>query len=308
MDSQKIPSLTVIKIINHGPFKYIILAYDNIKDKKVIVKRIKLINKKLDKEFEILSDLKNIPNVIQLSDFFLTSINNVIIQNFVFPFIYSNLESYIEEYSLKNKHISITTIKKITFQLLNGINIIHHKKIIHRNINPSNILIDENENVYISGFSSAIYLEDENGKIKENLNPLIGTRYYMAPELLLSKSNYDYKIDMFSLGCLIAELFTLKPLFMGKNIGLQFFEYLLVLPKPENNYFKEFNLSMLTLDLIKYLNEFKAYSLRDIIDPENYYPINDIDNVTDLLHNLLNMDYTKRYNSDKAIEHKFVKV
>ena len=123
----------------------------------------------------------------------------------------------------------------------------------------------------------------------------------------MGKDNYDTKIDIFSAGCIIAELFTLTPLFPGINEGMQIFEYINVLGKPDDKYLKEFNLSKTILDAIKIFEKAKPYPLDEILDNQNYYNKKDIKEVCDLLNNMLNLDYNKRYTAEQCLEHPFLK-
>ena len=97
-------------------------------------------------------------------------------------------------------------------------NYIHGKGIVHRDIKPENIFLKNETNgtkVKIGDFWSSKKLTP-NAKS----TPYIVSRYYRAPELLLGNEKYSEKIDIFSAGCLIAELFTLVPLFRGEEEGL----------------------------------------------------------------------------------------
>ena len=115
-------------------------------------------------------------------------------------------------------------------------------------------------------------------------NPYIVSRYYRAPELLLGKKDYNYKIDIFSAGCIIAELFILSPLFPGQEEWLQLFEQMTILGNPGSEYFKSFE---------------------KILNKENKYSDEDAKNASDLILNMLNFDYDKRYSAEISLNHPF---
>ncbi len=84
---------------------------------------------------------------------------------------------------------------------------------MHWDLKPENILIDEKLNIKICDFGSAKIL-------KEGLrSPYVVSMYYRAPELYLNYPYYDYKIDIWSFGCILAELLMGRPLFRGINEG-----------------------------------------------------------------------------------------
>jgi serine/threonine protein kinase len=89
----------------------------------------------------------------------------------------------------------------------------HSKKIIHRDIKPRNLLVDPSCHVLkICDFGSAKFYSEEDASVS-----YICSRYYRAPELIFGSSKYDYSIDIWAAGCVIAELLRGTPLFKGNN-------------------------------------------------------------------------------------------
>lgn len=111
-----------------------------------------------------------------------------------------------------SKPFTLNQIRKIISSVAEGLLFLHENDIIHRDIKPSNILIDENCIVKLCDFgSSRIYIPNK------LFTSGIGTKWYKAPEILLGKKNYNKQIDVWSLGCILAELFLLEPLFPGSS-------------------------------------------------------------------------------------------
>lgn len=101
-------------------------------------------------------------------------------------------------------------IKYLTFEIMKGVLYIHSKGVIHRDLKPLNILVNENWDVKISDFGQSNVQVNSINK-DYNLTKYVTTRYYRAPELFLNfSSNYTTSIDMWSIGCVIAELFCKK--------------------------------------------------------------------------------------------------
>ena len=106
-------------------------------------------------------------------------------------------------------------IKLILYQLLQGLNYLHQNNVLHRDIKPQNILVNNKGEVKIGDFGlSRIFANTSN--IKRYTNRVV-TRWYRSPELLLGETNYGPAIDMWSIGCVFWELLTGEVLFMGNN-------------------------------------------------------------------------------------------
>ena len=110
-------------------------------------------------------------------------------------------EDQPQNFSLSYEH----HFKVIVYNLLCAINFLHSARIIHRDLKPSNILIDENCNVFICDFGLARSIEGSNEK-RRNKTPDVSTRWYRSPETILRCPDYNEKIDMWAIGCVINEL------------------------------------------------------------------------------------------------------
>ena len=115
---------------------------------------------------------------------------------------------------LKTKQfLDLKQIKIIFYQIVKGLEYIHSAGIIHRDLKPRNILINSNCDVKICDFGLSIPFSSLGG----TMSPYVCTRWYRAPELLLHRYSYDFKVDIFSAGCIFAEMFTNKPLLVGRD-------------------------------------------------------------------------------------------
>ena len=172
------------------------------KNEKIFVKNIIIKpenEKKIFRQFRSLMTIGNKSSyVTQLKDITLNNNNSEIIFSFI--------DNGIDLYSLINSRVfdyrnQPNLIKWILFQILKGLETIHSLNIIHRDINPNNILISSKGEIKISGFGNSI--NDNESKFEKD-NP-IGNLPYIAPECLL-KCNFNNKVDIWGVGVLMIEL------------------------------------------------------------------------------------------------------
>ena len=297
-----IPDYEPISLRGSGAFGYVIEAYDRIHDARVAIKRTHKVGTKLSREYEILSELKDCEYIVKLMDtFYSVNDDGKVIQNLVFEYVNRSLESFMDEYRRKKKYIPLEKIKQISRQLLLGLDFCHKKNIVHRDLKPENVLFTQDDQVKICDFGSSKC-------IKENTSstPYIVSRYYRAPELILGKIDYNEKIDIFAAGCIIAELFTLTPLFPGKTEGLQIFEHMCLLGNPGKEYFSKFGLPK---NYVEYFDSVKIRGIDkfdELLNEDGYYDKKETKNAADLILNMLKWDINKRYSAEQCLEHPFL--
>ena len=106
-----------------------------------------------------------------------------------------------------------TQIRNIIYSITLGLSHIHSNNIMHRDLKPENILVCGNE-IKIADFGTAREIPKYNQYNEMNsLTDYICTRWYRAPECILKSNNYNEKVDIWALGCIMAELYNLRPLF-----------------------------------------------------------------------------------------------
>eukprot|EP00746_Dinoflagellata_sp_MGD_P162682 gnl/MRDRNA2_/MRDRNA2_90352_c0_seq1.p1 gnl/MRDRNA2_/MRDRNA2_90352_c0~~gnl/MRDRNA2_/MRDRNA2_90352_c0_seq1.p1 ORF type:complete len:1028 (+),score=180.40 gnl/MRDRNA2_/MRDRNA2_90352_c0_seq1:88-3171(+) len=115
-----------------------------------------------------------------------------------------------------------TDVRSFTFQMLMGLLHLHTGHVLHRDLKPSNIFLKQNGNLKLGdlGLARAVCLDKEGEAIhpdRERLTEYVVTRWYRAPEVLLDKAKYGPPVDVWSVGCILHEMWTKKVLFAGKN-------------------------------------------------------------------------------------------
>jgi serine/threonine protein kinase len=129
---------------------------------------------------------------------------------------YSDLSNYILKFKNTNKLINEKIIWLIFIQCCYGIEYLHEYNIIHRDLKPANILLNDQSSILLADFGISKIIEN-----KMNSFTLIGTPYYISPEMY-KDINYDKKIDIWSIGCILYELTTLTVPFQASNmVGLK---------------------------------------------------------------------------------------
>ena len=172
-------------------------------------------------------------------------------QNLIFEYCNRNLEEIIQgvkkssqleaqatDKRSKNYVLPMDQVRSYMKQILKGMQYVHSQGIIHRDLKPENILINKDGIVKICDFGSAKLLGE-----KKN-TPYIVSRYYRAPELILSCSDYGAPIDIWAIGCIFAEFMTLKPIFAGKTEGSQLLEQIAVLGLPAEDTLRRISATM----------------------------------------------------------------
>ena len=190
-------------------------------------------------------------------------------------------------------------IKYLTFEILKGLLFMHSKGIIHRDLKPLNILVNDNWDVKISDFGqSNVQTTDINKDY--NLTKYVTTRYYRAPELYLNfKTNYTAAIDMWSMGCTIAELFN-KKVFVKASTTEDFLDFLvMMLGVPD----KSLQDKIGNKNFLKYMLDksktVKRKSWKELIP-------NAPDTAIDLISNLMKYNPEERLSCKQALEHPFL--
>lgn len=188
------------------------------------------------RELEILRTVAH-PNIVCLKFFFdkRSLLDGKVYQNLVMECLPSNLQNEIKYYRQTKYTIPYPHMKAYTFQLARAMLYLHGFNISHRDIKPSNILVDPaTVRLKICDFGSAKQLEPNQPSVS-----YICSRYYRAPELIVGCTVYTTKIDIWGLGCVIAEMFLGKPIFQGQSLELQLKEISKLLgPPPKTFFFK----------------------------------------------------------------------
>ncbi|KIL69470.1 hypothetical protein M378DRAFT_21621 [Amanita muscaria Koide BX008] len=191
--------------------------------------------------------------------------------------------------TLTNEHVQY-----FLYQILRGMKYVHSASVIHRDLKPGNLLVNSDCELKICDFG----LSRGFGATPEyttHLTEYVATRWYRAPEIMLAFRGYNTAIDVWSIGCILAELLLGKPLFKGKDYVDQLNKILDVLGSPDERVMKKIG-SQKAQAYVRSLPLKKKVHFRHII------PTADVQ-ALDLLEKMLAFDPEARITVPEALEH-----
>lgn len=177
---------------------------------------------RLLRELRLLRNLKH-ENLLNLHDIMLPPALNVLLWRDVY--IVTDLMDTDLLYVINNKEqeLSDDHVQYLTSQLLAGISYIHAASVVHRDLKPSNLLVNKNCDLKICDFGLArSFPSGPKGADDDTLLTMyVTTRWYRAPELLCLNTRYNDAVDMWAVGCILAEMLSRKALLPGRDFKEQ---------------------------------------------------------------------------------------
>ncbi|XP_047169953.1 shaggy-related protein kinase eta-like isoform X1 [Vigna umbellata] len=217
------------RIVGTGSFGIVFLAKCVETGELVAIKKVLQERKGKSRELRLMRMMDH-PNVISLKDrFFSTTSEDELFLNLVMEYVPESMHRVSKFYSNTNQSMPLIFVKLYMHQIFRGLAYIHTVPgVCHRDLKPQNILVDPlTHQVKICDFGSAKVLV----KGEANLSHICSL-FYRAPELIFGATEYTTSIDIWSAGCVLAELLLGKPLFPGDNAVDQLVEIIKVLGTP----------------------------------------------------------------------------
>lgn len=174
------------------------------------------------REISLLKELQH-PNIVCLEDVLLQESKLYL----VFEFLSMDLKKYLDSIP-RDQSMDPMLVKSYTYQIIQGILFCHQRRVLHRDLKPQNLLIDNKGLIKLADFGLArafgipvrVYTHE------------IVTLWYRAPEVLLGSPRYSTPVDIWSIGCIFAEMVTKRPLFHGDSEIDQLFRIFRTLTTP----------------------------------------------------------------------------
>mmetsp|Transcript_8527 Transcript_8527/g.14724 ORF Transcript_8527/g.14724 Transcript_8527/m.14724 type:complete len:321 (+) Transcript_8527:201-1163(+) len=172
------------------------------------------------REISLLKELKH-PNIVRLYDVIHTEKKLTL----VFEFSDQDLKNYIDDFS---GEVAPETVKSFLYQLINGVGYCHEHRVLHRDLKPQNLLINRKGELKLADFGLARAF----GIPVRSYSHEVVTLWYRAPDVLMGSRKYSTPIDLWSAGCIFAEMTTGTPLFPGVNVQDELLRIFRVLGTP----------------------------------------------------------------------------
>jgi len=211
----------------------------------------------------------------------------------VFEYMEINAHAVIRANILEEVHK-----KYILYQIIKALKYMHTGDLLHRDLKPSNVLLNSDCHVKLCDFGLARSVADIGDDEKNVLTDYVATRWYRAPEILLGSNNYTKGVDMWSIGCILAELIGEQPLFPGDSTMNQLARVIEVTGWPSRTDQSAMK-SKFTQTMLESLSVKQTKSLAEKLPQASPEAL-------DLLQNLLVFNPQKRLTCEQALAHPYL--
>ncbi|XP_003365828.2 cyclin-dependent kinase 16 isoform X4 [Equus przewalskii] len=282
---------TYIKLdkLGEGTYATVYKGKSKLTDNLVALKEIRLEHEEgapctAIREVSLLKDLKH-ANIVTLHDIIHTEKSLTL----VFEYLDKDLKQYLDDCG---NVINMHNVKLFLFQLLRGLAYCHRQKVLHRDLKPQNLLINERGELKLADFGLA---RAKSIPTKTYSNEVV-TLWYRPPDILLGSTDYSTQIDMWGVGCIFYEMATGRPLFPGSTVEEQLHFIFRILGTPTEE----------TWPGILSNEEFKTYNYPKYRAEAllSHAPRLDSDGA-DLLTKLLQFEGRNRISAEDAMKHPF---
>ncbi|CAN6713535.1 unnamed protein product [Malus baccata var. baccata] len=230
--------------IGQGTYSNVYKARDLISGKIVALKKVRFDNlepesvKFMAREINVLRKLDH-PNVIKLEGLVTSRMSCSLY--LVFEYMEHDLSGLAATSGVKFTEPQVKCHMK---QLLSGLEHCHNHGVLHRDIKGSNLLIDDEGILKIADFGLATFFDPEK---RQSMTSRVVTLWYRPPELLLGATFYGVGVDLWSAGCILAELLSGKPVMPGRTEVEQLHKIFKLCGSPSEEYWKKYKLPNATL-------------------------------------------------------------
>ena len=288
----------IVQLLGKGAYGVVFRAIDRSTKQEVAIKKVfDAFHNSTDaqrtyREVIFLNQLKGHDSVVKLLGVIEAKNPNDLY--LVFEFMETDLHAVIRGDILEDIHKQF-----IVYQILKGLKYIHSADIIHRDLKPSNILLNSDCVVKIADFGLARSIAAPDDEGSPVLTEYIATRWYRAPEIVLGSQKYSKAVDIWSVGCILAEMIVGRAIFPGKSTLNQIELILELLGKPSLDEVAALD-SPLAANLLAGISVQKKRSFTSMFSKAGK-------DALDLLRKMLSFSPLKRITVEEALTHPFLK-
>ncbi|CAK8563621.1 unnamed protein product [Lathyrus sativus] len=278
--------------IGQGTYSNVYKAKDTLTGKIVALKKVRFDNlepesvKFMAREILILRRLDH-PNVVKLEGLVTSRMSCSLY--LVFQYMEHDLAGLSTSPDIK---FTVSQIKCYMHQLLSGLEHCHNRNVLHRDIKGSNLLVDNEGVLRIADFGLASFFDPNH---KQPMTSRVVTLWYRSPELLLGATDYDVGVDLWSAGCILAELLAGRPIMPGRTEVEQLHNIFKLCGSPSEEYWRRAKLPHATI--FKPRQSYK----RCIVEKFEEFPISSLP----LIETLLAIDPAERQTATAALHSEF---
>ncbi|CAK6955727.1 cyclin-dependent kinase 2 [Scomber scombrus] len=279
-----------VEKIGEGTYGVVYKAKNKVTGETVALKKIRLdtetegVPSTAIREISLLKELSH-PNIVKLRDVIHTE-NKLYL---VFEFLHQDLKKFMDSSSVTG--FPLPLVKSYLYQLLQGLAFCHSHRVLHRDLKPQNLLINAQGEIKLADFGLARAF----GVPVRTYTHEVVTLWYRAPEILLGCKYYSTAVDIWSLGCIFAEMITRRALFPGDSEIDQLFRIFRTLGTPDETVWPG------VTSMPDYKPSFPKWARQDL---SKVVPLLDEDG-RELLGEMLNYDPNKRLSAKNALAHRF---
>eukprot|EP00271_Cylindrocystis_brebissonii_P019240 TRINITY_DN5788_c0_g1_i1.p1 TRINITY_DN5788_c0_g1~~TRINITY_DN5788_c0_g1_i1.p1 ORF type:complete len:303 (+),score=40.48 TRINITY_DN5788_c0_g1_i1:286-1194(+) len=280
-----------VEKIGEGTYGVVYKAKDKVTNEVVALKKIRLeaedegVPSTAIREIALLKEMQHV-NIVKLLDVVHYDRRLYL----VFEVLDMDLKKHLEvRPEICGNH---PLVKSYLYQILSGLAYVHNHRILHRDLKPQNLLVDQRRNIIkLADFGLARAF----GIPVKGFTHEVVTLWYRAPEILLGSSRYSTPVDVWSVGCIFMEMVLRRPLFLGDSEIDQLFKIFQVLGTPSEATWPGIS------QLADYKSAFPQWPRQDLaLLSAHLHPTG-----VDLLTRMLTLDPSKRISAQAALRHPY---